>query len=93
MLDDNVIDYVTFKQWVSVDRSTLDTFSKPADEFVEFFCDKLKLLIPHSFVATQQASFFSERKSTLQTGELIVQADFSENYGNLLPTVRRRMSY
>ena len=84
MLDDNVIDYVTFKQWVSVDRSTLDTFSKPADEFVEFFCDKLKLLIPHSFVATQQASFFSERKSTLQTGELIVQADFSENYAFVL---------
>ncbi len=34
ILDDNLIDYVTFRQWVSVDRSTLDTFSKPADEFV-----------------------------------------------------------
>ena len=84
VLDDNLIDYITFKQWVSVDRSTLDTFSKPADEFIEFFCDKLKLLIPHSFVATQQASFFSERKSTLQPGELLVQADFSENYAFVL---------
>ena len=33
VLGDNLIDYITFKQWVSVDRSTLDTFSKPADEF------------------------------------------------------------
>ena len=55
VLDDNLIDYVMFKQWVSVDRSTLDTFSKPADEFIEFFCDKLKLLIPHSFITAQQA--------------------------------------
>ena len=84
VLDDNLIDYVMFKQWVSVDRSTLDTFSKPADEFIEFFCDKLKLLIPHSFIAAQQASFFSEQKSNLQAGELLVQADFSENYAFVL---------
>ena len=84
VLDDNLIDYVTFKQWVSVDRSTLNTFSKPADEFIDFFFDKLKLLIPHSFIATQQASFFSECKSTLHTGELLVQADFSENYAFVL---------
>lgn len=57
MLDKNLIDDITFKQWVSLDRSTLDMFSKPADEFVEFFCDKLQHLILHSFVATQQASF------------------------------------
>ena len=81
VLDDNLIDYVMFKQWVSVDRSTLDTFSKPADKF---FCDKLKLLIPHSFIAAQQASFFSEQKSNLQAGELLVQADFSENYAFVL---------
>ena len=84
VLDDNLIDYVSYKQWVSVDRSTLETFSKPADDFVEFFFEKLKLLIPHSFVATQQASFFNECKSTLQSGELLVQADFSENYAFVL---------
>ena len=79
-----MIDNLTFKQWVTVDRSTLDTVSKPADEFVEFFCEKLQKLIPHSFIATQQASFFTESKSTLEPNELLVQADFSENYSFIL---------
>ncbi len=47
VLDDNMIDEITFKQWVSVDRSTLETFSKTADEYVQFFCDKLQFLVPH----------------------------------------------
>ena len=65
LLDDNMIDNVTIKQWVSVDRSTLVALSKPADEFVEYMCEKLQLLLPHSFIATQQSLFFSERKSKL----------------------------
>ena len=84
IMDDNMIDYVNYKQWVSVDRSTLETVSKPADEFVELFCEKLELLLPHSFIATQQASFYKECKSTLQPGELLVTADFSENYSFIL---------
>ena len=83
-LDDNMIDSVVFKQWVSVDRSTLETVTKPADEFVESFCEKLELLLPHSFIATQQASFYKDCKSTLQPGELLVTADFSENYSFIL---------
>ena len=67
--------------WISVDRSTLETISQPADEFVELFCEKLELLLSHSFVAIQQASFC---KSTLQPGELLVTADFSENYAFIL---------
>ena len=80
LLDDNMIDNVTFKQWVSVDRSTLETFTKTSDDFVEYFCDKLLALIPHSFVATQQSSYYTECKLNLKTGEVVVQADFSENY-------------
>ena len=80
LLDDNMIDNVTFKQWVSVDRSTLETFTKTSDDFIEYFCDKLLALIPHSFVATQQSSYYTECKLNLKTGEVVVQADFSENY-------------
>ena len=60
-------------------KKTLSTIAS-ADEFVEFFCEKLQLLFPHSFLATQQVSFYKECKSTLKPGELLVQADFSENY-------------
>ena len=84
VLDENMIDNVMFKQWVSVDRSTLETFTMPTDEFVDKFCEKLKLLRPHSFLAVQQASFYQECKSTLQPGELLVTGDFSENYAFVL---------
>ena len=32
ILDDNMIDSVVYKQWVSVDRCTLETVIKPTDE-------------------------------------------------------------
>lgn len=51
-----------------------------ADEFVELFSEKLEALCPHSFIATQQSRLFSECKSTLKSGEIVVLADFSENY-------------
>ena len=38
IMDDNMIDNVVFKQWVSVDRSKLETVSRSADDFVELFC-------------------------------------------------------
>ena len=76
LLDENLIDNVTFKQWVSVDRSTLETYTKPVDEFVDMFCEKLELLRPHSFIAAQQASYYSDCKSGL--------APFAEYYSFVL---------
>ena len=76
VLEDNMIDNVTYRQWVTVDRSSLETVSKTSDEFIDAICEKLKVLIPHSFIATQQASFYKERKSSLKPGELLVIADF-----------------
>ena len=79
-----MIDSITYKQWITVDRSTLETANKPSDEFIEAFCDKLEVLVPHYFIATQQASFYKDCKSTLKPGEVLVAADFSENYSFVL---------
>ena len=38
LMDDNMIDTIQYKQWVSTDRSTLETITKPTYEFVESFC-------------------------------------------------------
>ena len=65
IMDDNMIDNVVFKEWVSVDRSTLETISKPVDEFVELFCEKLELFLPHSFIVMQHASFYKDCMSML----------------------------
>ena len=42
VLDDNMIDSVTYKQWTIVDRSTLKTTSNTSDEFVEAFVTSWK---------------------------------------------------
>ncbi len=84
LLDENLIDNITFKQWVSVDRSMLETYTKPVDEFVDHFCEKMELLRPHSFIAAQQASFYSDCKLGLAPREMLVIVDFSENYSFVL---------
>ena len=84
LMDDNMIDTIQYKQWVSTDRSTLETITKPAYEFVESFCEQLKPLLTHSFIAKQQSLFQMESKSYLQTGVFQVMADFSENYSFVL---------
>lgn len=83
-MNEHLIDSIVFKQWVSVDRSTLETISKPVDEFIDVLCDKVQLLLPHSFIASQQALFFNECKASLKQDEFLVTADFSENYSFVL---------
>ena len=83
-MDDSLIDTIVYKQWVSVDRSTLETISQSADDFVHSLCRKLEVLRPHSFIARQQSSFQVHLKAGLQQGEFLVMADFSENYSFVL---------
>ena len=47
---------------------------------MESFCEKLNLLLSHSFIATQQAVFYKDIKSCLKTGEVLVTVDYAENY-------------
>ena len=84
VLDENMVDIITYKQWTAVDRSTLETVSEPSDEFVESFGEKLGILLSHSFIATQQSMFYNQCKSSLKLGEIVVSADFSENYAFIL---------
>lgn len=83
-LDEQMIEMITYKQWVSTDRCTLDTICSTPEEFTELFVEKLETLTPHSFIAKQQAAFFSHCKESLKPGELLIQADFSENYSFIL---------
>ena len=71
------MDQIVYKQWTSTDRSTLETFCVPAEEFIEIFSEKLELLRPHSFIASQQAQFYTKCKTNLQMGEILVTVGFS----------------
>lgn len=45
--DEIDIEQIVYKQWVSTDRSTLETFCSPVEEFADTFCKKIELLPPH----------------------------------------------
>lgn len=57
-LEENMIENVTYKQWLSVDRCSFETVTKAAEEFVDSFCKQL-ILKKHSFIARQQSQFFT----------------------------------
>jgi len=47
---------------------------------MESFCEKLNILLFHSFVTKQQVKFYIDCKSGLKIGDLLVTVDFAENY-------------
>lgn len=71
---------VVYRQWVQVDRCNLDTFEKLVPDFIDDFCKKMVRLAEHDYIAKEQAQFISSRKQTLEEGEVLVVADFAENY-------------
>ena len=78
------IDEVTFKLWVNVDRTNLETIVKSTDDFVDDLIDKLSNLQRHSFIATQQSRFMREIKEGPVDGQVLVICDFAENYSFVL---------
>ena len=75
---------LSFKQWVSNDKSTLETFCSPVEECADTLCEKVELLCLHLFIATDQVPFYASGKATLKIGEFLVSADLSENYSFIL---------
>lgn len=80
VLEEQNIDSITYKRWISTPRTNLETTIKNASEFVDDFCEKVKILLPHSFIAKQQGNFMKVTKESLQDGEFLVLCDFAENY-------------
>lgn len=78
--EENMVEKITFRQWISVDRCNLETLQKSSAEFIDLFCDKLSVLVCHDFVAKQQSSFMNHIKENLKDSEFAVTCDFSENY-------------
>ena len=42
--DETDVEQIVYKQWVSTDRSTLETFCSPYEDFVDAFCEEVGLL-------------------------------------------------
>lgn len=80
----NSVDDFVYKQWLSTDRTTLQTLSQSTEEFIETFHAGLQTLKKHNFIAKAQSKFCSDRKGSLKVGEVLAIADFAENYSFIL---------
>ena len=80
----NSVDDFINKQWLSIDRTTLQTISQSTEEFIDTFHAGLQTLKKHDFIAKEQSNFCSDRKGSLKAGEVLAIADFAENYSFIL---------
>lgn len=77
---DTMPDNITFKQWITSERTELVTVIKSRDEFFELLIEKLIALKKHHYVSKIQTKFLKERKESLTEEEIIILSDFAENY-------------
>lgn len=80
LLHENLVLEVRFNQWSAVDRSTFDTLVLDTSDFVELLFKQLKDLLPHHYIAKQQAKFLQKVKDELKENKAVTILDFSENF-------------
>lgn len=68
-------------------RSNLEKITKPVDNFITDFIKQVAALIPHDFIAREQAEYLKKRKEEIQQGEYVVICDFSENYTFIIQVI------
>ncbi|KAK3924233.1 Tissue factor [Frankliniella fusca] len=78
--DEEMIDTVSYNQWITTDRGTLETITKTSDDFISEFIAQVTNLIPHDFIAREQSNFYKKKTENLQEGEVLINFDFAENY-------------
>lgn len=74
------INSVTYKQWVTVDRSELTMMTEDADDFIENLCNDIWDLTLHECIRQKQSAFLSQLKMSLPNNNIIIIGDFAENY-------------
>lgn len=78
--EEKFIEQLEYKQWVTINRTSLKTLISTVEEFLQSLSSGLKKLLPHSFLVGKQKEFLNDKKNNLLQNECIVICDFSENY-------------
>lgn len=76
----DLLEEITYKQWVSTDRCTLLTVTEHVDTFIESLAKKVVTLTRHHHVSQMQSRYLRELKAAIPSSECIIVGDFSENY-------------
>ena len=70
-------------QWKRVDKKIQKVESiLPPDDLITLFDEEVRVLKKHIFIKRQQHAAYNHLKENLKPGEILVHADYSENYVN-----------
>ncbi|GBO38985.1 hypothetical protein AVEN_92945-1 [Araneus ventricosus] len=75
-------DIVEYSQWVLTDQTEMIRCLSSVSEFIDKLIEKLNKLIPQSYIAKSQASFFFffNLKGMASSNTAVISMEFSENY-------------
>ena len=79
ILEDECIDELKYKKWLTVDRAQLETILKPVPDFLDEFFDNLKVYQRHHFLTKMQSAYFQETKVNVDEDTVVVVSVCSEN--------------
>lgn len=79
-IDQDILE-IRYWQWETTDRANLCEKIMEVNDFVEIFIEKLNILKTHSFIASSQTKFYSEKSKNVASNEAVIGGDFAENYG------------
>lgn len=80
-LEEKMIERVSYKQWITVSgKTSLETITKAAEDFIPDFCRQIEELIPHDFISKEQSKYLKYRQDNIQPNKIVLIYDFSENY-------------
>ena len=70
---------ITYMQWISTDRTTMNELTSSVDEYITLLANKVFALCEHHFIAKTRSDYLRTRKENLQHNEAIIILDFAEN--------------
>ena len=76
-------DVISYKQWVSTDRTTLLTIQTTLSEYIDTVTDMIYDLSHHHFIKEAQSKYLKDSKENLDE-TVIILMDFAENYALIL---------
>ncbi|KAE8737051.1 hypothetical protein FOCC_FOCC017492 [Frankliniella occidentalis] len=81
--EDFYAEQVEYKQWKSTDRTDLVTEVCSRSELINIAAKEIVKLIPHDFIAKEQALYLKNITENLPPRKAVAQMDFSMNYSCL----------
>ena len=72
--------HVTYSQWQSTDRTTVQQVTEKSIDFTHSLVWKLQELCKHHFIAVQQTEHVKRIQETMTTKDMLIKIDFAQNY-------------